>query len=63
MGGGFGFGVPLRGGLVCSENERLALQAAFTSSVCENKETHYEYWYLQVSRQQILERALQSCTL
>ena len=26
MGGGFRFGVPLFGGLVCSENERLALQ-------------------------------------
>jgi hypothetical protein len=31
MGGGFRLGVPLFGGLVCSENERLALQAAFTS--------------------------------
>jgi hypothetical protein len=28
MEGGFRFGVPLCGGLVCSENERLALQAA-----------------------------------
>jgi len=42
MGGGFRFGVPLCGGLVCSEHERLALQAAFTSSVCEKEETHYE---------------------
>jgi hypothetical protein len=49
MGGGFRFGVPLCSWLICSENERLALQAAFTSSVCEKKETHYEYWYLQVS--------------
>jgi hypothetical protein len=61
MGGGFRFGVPLFGGLVCSENERLTLQAAFTSSVCEKGETHYEYWYLQASRQQILESALQRC--
>jgi hypothetical protein len=63
MGGGFRFGVPLCGELVCSENERLAPQAAFTSSVCEKEETHYEYWYLQVSEQQILESALQSYTL
>jgi hypothetical protein len=62
MGGGFRFGVLLCGGIV-SENERLALQAAFTSSVCEKEETHYEYWYLQVSGQQILESALQSPTL
>ena len=38
MGGGFRFGVPLCGGLVCSENEWLALQAAFTSSVCEDQD-------------------------
>jgi hypothetical protein len=54
MGGGFRFGVPLCGWLICSENERLALQAAFTSSVCEDQETPYELWYLQVSRQQKL---------
>jgi hypothetical protein len=63
MGGGFRFGVPLCSWLICSENERLALKAAFTSSVCDKKETHYEYWYLQVSGQQILESALQSCSL
>jgi hypothetical protein len=62
MGGGFRSGVPLCGELVCSESERLAPQAAFMS-VCEKEETHYEYWYLQVSGQQALERALQSCTL
>jgi len=37
MGGGFRFGVQLCGGLVRSEHERLALQAAFTSSVGETK--------------------------
>jgi hypothetical protein len=60
MGGGFRFGVPLCGGVVCSENERPAPQAAFMS-VCEKEETRYEHWYLQVSGQQILESALQSC--
>ena len=55
MGGGFRFGVPLCGWLICPGNERFALQAAFTSSVCEKEETHHEYWYLQVSGQQILE--------
>jgi hypothetical protein len=63
MGGGFRFEVPLCGSLICSEDERLALQAAFISSVCKKEGTHHEYWYLQISGQQILESALQSCAL
>ena len=45
--------------ILFSQRHRTRSQCA----ACENEETHYEYRHFQVSGQQILEAAVQSCTL